>query len=175
MQRVRLPDMAFGSGTETTLGSGLAGRIARGYLTVLRALAFVGAVVLGAAACGVVIAVPLWLLATRATEVYNWLVVAAAAGLLGSVGATRLLRGARRAPSVARYLRTSAFVAVQVAARGAGVLIVLLLEVALFVRWGTLPGLLALPVTLILVGLLLFIHPTATGAASIRQKLSRES
>ena len=138
--------------------------MARGYLAVLRALAFVAAVVLGAAACGVVIAVPLWLLATRATGVYNWLVVAAAAGLLVSVGLTRLVRGARRAPSVARYLRSSAVVAAQVAGRGAGVLIVLLLEVSLFVRWGTLPGLLALPVALLLVGLLLFIHTTGTGA-----------
>ena len=134
------------------------GRLARGYLAVFRALAFVGAVVLGAAGCGVVIAVPLWLLATRATAVYNWLVVAAAAGLLVAVGATRLLRGARRAPSVARYLRTSAVVAAQVTGRGAGVLIVVLLEVTLFVRWGTVPGLLALPVALLLVGLLLFIH-----------------
>ena len=134
------------------------GRLARGYLAVLRALAFVCAVVLAAAGCGVVIAVPLWLLATRATGVYNWLVVAAAAGLLVAVGATRLLRGARRAPSVARYLRTSAVVAAQVAGRGAGVLIVVLLEVTLFVRWGTVPGLLALPVALLLVGLLLFIH-----------------
>lgn len=140
------------------------GRMARGYLAVLRALAFVAAVVLGAAACGVLIAVPLWLLATRATGVYNWLVVAAAAGLLVSVGLTRLVRGARRAPSVARYLRSSAVVAAQVAGRGAGVLFVLLLEVSLFVRWGTLPGLLALPVALLLVGLLLFIHPTGTGA-----------
>lgn len=138
--------------------------MARGYLAVLRALAFVAAVVLGAAACGVLIAVPLWLLATRATGVYNWLVVAAAAGLLVSVGLTRLVRGARRAPSVARYLRSSAVVAAQVAGRGAGVLFVLLLEVSLFVRWGTLPGLLALPVALLLVGLLLFIHPTGTGA-----------
>lgn len=151
------------------------GRMARGYLAVLRALAFVAAVVLGAAVCGFVIAVPLWLLATRATAVYNWLVVAAAAGLLVAVGATRLLRGARRAPSVARYLRTSAVVAAQVAGRGAGVSIVLLLEVTLFVRWGTLPGLLALPVALLLAGLLLFIHPAGTGAASLRQKLSRES
>ena len=100
------------------MGSGLVGRMARGYLAVLRALAFVGVVVLGAAGCGVVIAVPLWLFATRATGVYNWLVVAAAAGLLVAVGATRLLRGARRAPSVARYLRTSAAVAAQVAGRG---------------------------------------------------------
>ena len=118
---------------------------------------------------------PLWLLATRATGVYNWLVVAAAAGLLISVGATRLLRGARRAPSVAGYLRTCAAVAAQVAGRGTGVLIVLLLQVTLFVRWGTLPGLLALPVALLLVGLLLFIHRTGTGAVSVRQKLSRES
>jgi hypothetical protein len=65
---------------------------------------------------------------------------------------------------VARYLRSSAVVAAQVAGRGAGVLFVLLLEVSLFVRWGTLPGLLALPVALLLVGLLLFIHPTGTGA-----------
>ena len=149
--------------------------MARGYLAVLRAVGFVGAVVLGAGACGVAIAVPLWLLATRATGVYNWLVVAAAAGLMGAVGATRLLRGARRAPSVGRYLRGSAVVAVRIAARGAGVLIVLVLEVTLFVRWGTVSGLLALPVALLLVGLLLFIHPTGAGAASMRQKLSRES
>jgi len=149
--------------------------MARGYLAVLRVVAFVGAVVLGAAACGVVITVPLWLLATRATGVYNWLIVAAAAGLLGAFGAARLLRGARRAPSVARFLRTGAVVAAQVAGRGAGVLIVGLLEVTLFVRWGTVPGLLALPVALLLVGLLLFIHPAGAGAASIRQKLSRES
>ena len=149
--------------------------MARGYLAVLRVVAFVGAVVLGAAACGVVITVPLWLLATRATGVYNWLIVAAAAGLLGAFGAARLLRGARRAPSVARFLRTGAVVAAQVAGRGAGVLIVGLLEVTLFVRWGIVPGLLALPVALLLVGLLLFIHPAGAGAASIRQKLSRES
>ena len=151
------------------------GRMARGYLAVLRVVAFVGAVVLGAAACGVVITVPLWLLATRATGVYNWLIVAAAAGLLGAFGAARLLRGARRAPSVARFLRTGAVVAAQVAGRGAGVLIVGLLEVTLFVRWGTVPGLLALPVALLLVGLLLFIHPAGAGATSNRQKLSRES
>ena len=140
------------------MGIGLVGRMAHGYLAVLRVVAFVGAVVLGAAACGVVICVPLWLLATRATGVYNWLVVAAAVGLLGAVVAARLVRGARRAPSVARYLRTCAAVAAQVAGRGAGVLIVVLLEVTLFVRWGTMPGLLALPVALLLVGLLLFIH-----------------
>ena len=148
------------------MGGRLVGRMARGYLAVLRAVAFVAAVVLGAAACGIVIAVPLWLVATRATAVYNWLVVAAAAGLLVSVGVARLLRGARRAPSVARYLRTSAVVAAQVAGRGVGVLIVLLIEVALFVRMGSLPGLLALPVALLLVGLLLFIHPTGAGTAS---------
>ena len=145
------------------------GRMARGYLAMFRALAFVGAVVLGSAACGVVIAVPLWLLATRATGVYNWLVVAAAAGLLAAVGATRLYRGARRAPSMARYLRTCAVLAAQVAGRGVGVLTVLLLEVTMFVRWGTLPGLLAAPVAVILVGLLLFVRPTAARATSIRQ------
>ena len=150
------------------MGSGLAGRIARGYLAVLRVAAFLAAVVVGAAACGVVITVPLWLLATRATGVYNWLVVAAAAAVLGAVGAARLLRGARRAPSTARYLRTSAVVTAQVAGRGAGVLILVLLELTLFVRGGTLPGLLALPVVLVLVGLLLFVHPPRA-AASMRQ------
>ena len=149
--------------------------MARGYLAVLKVAAFIAVVVLGAAACGVVITVPLWLLATRATGFYNWLIVAAAAGLLGAVGAARLLRGARRAPSMARYLRTSAVVAAQVAGRVAGVLILVLLELTLFVRWGTLPGLLALPVVLLLVGLLLFIHPPGMSTASIRQKLSRES
>jgi len=157
------------------LGNGLASRIARGYLAVLRVAAFVGAVVVGAAACGVVIAVPLWLLASRATGLYNWLFVAAVAAVLGAAGAARLLRGARRAPRTARYLRTSAVVVAQVAGRVAGVLILVLLELTLFVRWGTLPGLLGLPVMLILVGLLLFIHPSGMSAASIRQKLNRES
>ena len=149
--------------------------MARGYLAVLRVAAFLAAVVLGAAACGVVITIPLWLLATRATGVYNWLVVVAAGAVPVAVGAARLWRGARRAPSMARYLRTCAVVAAQVTGRVTGVLILVLLELTLFVRWGTLPGLLALPVVLVLVGLLLFIHPAGLSAASTRQKPGRES
>ena len=157
------------------MGNGLAGRIARGYLAVLRVTAFLAAVVLGAAACGAVITVPLWLLATRATGVYNWLVVAAAGAVLGAAGAARLLREARRAPSVAHYLRTTAVVGAKVAGRVAGVLVLVLLELMLFVRWGTLPGLLALPLVLVLAGLLLFIHPAGVSAAPRRQKLSKLS
>lgn len=51
--------------------SGLAGRIVRGYLALLRVAAVLGAVVLAAAACGAAIAVPLWLIATRATRLYK--------------------------------------------------------------------------------------------------------
>ena len=141
------------------MGSGLARRIARGYLALLRVMAFLGAVVLAAAACGAAIAVPLWLIATRATPVYNWLVAAAAAAVLCAVAGARLLRGARRAPAAGRYLRARAAAAAQAAGRGAGVALLAVGELLLFARWGTLPGLLALPAALALAGVLLFVRP----------------
>ena len=115
-----------------------------------------GAVLLGAAACGVAVALPLWLLATRATRVYNWLVVAAAAGVACALAGARLVRAARRAPSAGRYLRAAAGAAAQVAARGAGVAALGVAVLFAFARWGTLPGLLALPPALLLAGVLLF-------------------
>ena len=140
------------------MGTGLAGHILRGYLALLRVAAVLGAVMLVAAACGVAITVPLWLLATRATRVYNWLIVVAAAATLGAVAAARLLRGARQAPSAGRYLRTAAAAGAQIAGRAAGVLLLAGGEIMLLARWGTVPGLLALPLVLVLAGILLFVR-----------------
>lgn len=139
--------------------SGLAGRIVRGYLALLRVAAVLGAVVLAAAACGAAIAVPLWLIATRSTRLYNWLAAAAAAAVLCAVAGARLLRGARRAPAAGRYLRARAAAAAQAAGRGAGVALLAFGELLLFARWGTVPGLLALPAALVLAGVLLFARP----------------
>ncbi|MDE0447626.1 MAG: hypothetical protein OXH96_13215, partial [Spirochaetaceae bacterium] len=85
--------------------TGIAAQIALGYLGVLRVAAFLVAIVAGAAVAGALIALPLWLFATRATGVYNWFVVVAlAAGALAAT-AGRVVRDARSAPSGAGYLR----------------------------------------------------------------------
>ena len=141
------------------MGTGVVGRIARGYLSLLRVAGFLVAVVLGAAAAGAAITAPLWLFATRATPAYNWFIVIAVAGVLCTAAAARLVRGARRAPSVGRYLCRAAAAGARIAGRAAAVAALALLELMVFTRWGTLPGLLALPLLLVLVGILLFARP----------------
>ena len=97
--------------------TGIASQIAFGYLRVLRVAAFLVAIVVGAAAAGALIALPLWLFATRATVVYNWFVVVGLAGGVLAAVAARVLRGARRAPSMAGHLRGAAIRAARGAAR----------------------------------------------------------
>ena len=140
--------------------TGIFAQIALGYLGVLRVAAFLVALVTGAAASGAAIALPLWLFATRATQVYNWFVViAVAAGVMAAVAA-RVLRGARSAPNLAAHLRAAA---IRVAGGVVRMLAVAVLAVAAllcFARWGTWAGLVSLPVLAGLAGAALFVRRT---------------
>lgn len=143
--------------------TGIAAQIARGYLGVLRVAAFLVAVVAGAAAAGALIALPLWLFATRATGVYNWFVVVAlAAGVLAAV-AGRVVRGARSAPSVAGYLCARARRAARAALRMLAVAALVAGALLAFVRGGPLAGLVAVPVVAVLAGAALFISLPGRG------------
>ena len=139
------------------LRTGIAAQIALGYLGVLRVAAFLVTIVAGAAVAGALIALPLWLFATRATGFYNWFVVVALACGALAAAAGRVVRRARSAPSVAGYLRSwalrtarGALRMLAVAALAAGVLLA-------FARGGTLAGLVAAPVAAVLAGAALFI------------------
>ena len=143
--------------------TGIAAQIAHGYLGVLRVAAFLVAVVAGAAAAGALIALPLWLFATRATGVYNWFVVfALASGMLAAV-AGRVVRGARSAPSVAGYLRAWALRAARGTLRVLAVAVLLVGAVLAFARGGTLAGLVAAPAAAVLAGAALFISVPGRG------------
>ena len=136
--------------------TGIIAQIALGYLGVLRVAAFLVAVVTGAAASGAAIALPLWLFATRATQLYNWFVViAVTAGVLAAVAA-RVLRGARGAPNMAVYLRAAAGRVARGAVRMLAVAVLAGAALLCFARWGTWAGLAALPVLAALAGAALF-------------------
>ena len=137
--------------------TGITAHILRGYLTVARVAGFFVAVVLGAAAAGAAIAVPLWLFATHATLAYNWFVVAACAGAVLGVVVSRVVRGARRALDRSRYLRRLAVTALGAGARTLAVVALVLGEFTVFARWGTVPGLIVLPVAGALAGVALFV------------------
>ena len=146
--------------------TGIIAQIASGYLGVLRVAAFLVAVVVGAAAAGALIALPLWLFATEATAVYNWfVVVGVAAGVLAAVVA-RVLRGAHAAPSVAGYLRAALGRAARAAARSLAVAVLAVAALLIFARWGTWAGVAAIPVLAALAGAALFVPRTRsrTGA-----------
>ena len=137
--------------------TGIASQIAFGYLGVLRVAAFLVAIVIGAAAAGALIALPLWLFATRATVVYNWFVVVGLAGGVLAAVAARVLRGARRAPSMAGHLRGAAIRAARGAARTLAVAVLAVVALLAFTRGGTLLGLAATPVVAALAGAVLFL------------------
>ena len=137
--------------------TGIASQIAFGYLRVLRVAAFLVAIVVGAAAAGALIALPLWLFATRATVVYNWFVVVGLAGGVLAAVAARVLRGARRAPSMAGHLRGAAIRAARGAARTLAVAVLAVVALLAFTRGGTLVGLAATPVAAALAGAVLFL------------------
>lgn len=140
--------------------TGLISQIASGYLGVLRVAVFLVAVVAGAAAAGALIALPLWLLATRATAVYNWFVVVGAAAGVLAVVAARMRRGARAAPSVAGHLRATALRAARGAARALAVAVLALVALLVFARWGAWAGLATIPVVAALAGAALFVPVT---------------
>ena len=137
--------------------TGVTAQILRGYLTLARAAGFFAAVVLGAAAVGAAIAVPLWLFATHATLAYNWFVVAVCAVAVLGVVVSRIVRGARRALDRGRYLRRLAVSAAGAGARALAVVVLVLGELTVFARWGTVPGLIVLPVAVALAGVALFV------------------
>ena len=144
--------------------TGIAAQIALGYLAVLRVAAFLVAVVAGAAVAGALIALPLWLFATRATGVYNWFVVAGlASGVLAAI-AGRVVRGARSAPSVAGYLRSWALRAARCALRMLAVAALVVGVLLAFARGGTLAGLVAAPAAAVLAGAVLFLSFPRRGA-----------
>ena len=137
--------------------TGIAAQIAFGYLRVLRVAAFLVAIVVGAAAAGALIALPLWLFATRATVVYNWFVaVGLAAGVLAAV-AGRVLRGARGAPGMAGHLRAVAVRAARGSTRTLVVAALAVIALLAFTRGGVLAGLATAPVVAVLAGAALFI------------------
>lgn len=137
--------------------TGIAAQIAFGYLGVLRVAAFLVAVVAGAAAAGALIALPLWLFATRATIVYNWFVVVGlAVGVLAAV-VGRVVRLARSAPSVAGHLGAWTLRAARGALRMLAVAALVVGALLAFARGGTLAGLVAVPVVAVLAGAALFI------------------
>ena len=143
--------------------TGIAAQIALGYLGVLRVAAFLVAIVAGAAVAGALIALPLWLFATRATGVYNWFVVVAlASGVLAAV-AGRVVRGGRSAPSVAGYLRAWAVRAARVVLRLLAVAALVVVALLAFARGGTVAGLLAAPVAAALAGAVLFTSSPGRG------------
>ena len=145
--------------------TGIAAQIALGYLGVLRVAAFLVAIVAGAAVAGALIALPLWLFATRATGVYNWFVVIAlVTGVLAAV-AGRVVRGARSAPSVAGYLRAWTLRAARCALRVLAVAALVAGALLAFARGGTLAGLLAAPVAAALAGAVLFVSFPGRGRA----------
>ena len=137
--------------------TGIAAQIALGYLGVLRVAAFLVAIVAGAAAAGALIALPLWLFATRATAVYNWFVVVALAAGVLAAGAGRMVRAARSAPSVAGHLRACAVRTARGALRMLAVAALVVGALLAFARGGTLAGLVAAPVVAVLAGAALFI------------------
>ena len=143
--------------------TGIASQIALGYLGALRVAAFLVAIVVGAAAAGAVIALPLWLFATRATAVYNWFVVVGLAGGVLAAVAARVLRGARRAPSMAGYLRGAALRAARAAARTLAVAALVVVALLAFTRGGTVVGLVTVPVVAALAGAALFIRTDPPG------------
>ena len=119
--------------------------------------AFVAAIVIGAAVAGALIALPLWLFATRATAVYNWFVVAGlAAGVLLAVTG-RVVRGARHAPSMAGHLRAAALRAARGALRVLAVAALVVAVLLAYTRGGVLLGLAATPVAAGLAGAVLFL------------------
>ena len=144
--------------------TGIAAQIALGYLGVLRVAAFLVAIVAGAAVAGALIALPLWLFATRATGVYNWFVVAGLAAAVLAAIAGRVMRGARSAPSVTGYLRTRALRAARGALRMLAVAALVVGALLAFARGGTLAGLVAAPVAAVLAGAALFLSFPRRGA-----------
>lgn len=135
-------------------------QIAHGYLGLLRVAAFLVAVVVGAAAAGALIALPLWLFATRATTAYNWFVVVAmAAGVLAAVTA-RVLRGAHRTSGKAGRLRAAVLRVMSGAARSLAVAVLAVAALLAFTRIGTWAGLVATPVAAVLAGAVLFLPRT---------------
>lgn len=146
--------------------TGIAAQIAFGYLRVLRVAAFLVATVVGAAAAGALIALPLWLFATRATGLYNWFVVVALAAAVVAAVAGRVLRGARGAPGMAGHLRTVAVRAVRGATRALVVTALAVVALLAFTRGGTLAGLAIAPVVAVLAGVALFIPLPGTRARS---------
>ena len=128
--------------------------------------------VFGAAAAGAAIAVPLWLFATHAMQAYNWFVVAAFAAAVVGVVARRIVRGARRAPDAGRYLCRLAAAAAVAAVRALAVVVLALCVLAVFARWGMLPGLIVLPVAVALAGVALFVPRRAR--TSGRRRLMSE-
>ena len=115
------------------------------------------AIVAGAAAAGALIALPLWLFATRATAVYNWFVVVGLAGGVAAAVVGRVLRGARGAPGTAGHLRRTAARAARGAARALAVAALAVAALLVFARGGTLAGLAAAPIVAVLAGAALFI------------------
>ena len=138
------------------MAASVASRIAHGYLSLLRVVGLLLVVVLGAAACGAAIAAPLWLFATRATTAYNWFVVVAAGAAVLATLAARVVRGARRAASAGHYLRAVSAAGARFAGRSAAVATLAAGALMVFARWGIVPGVLALPLVLVLIGLVLF-------------------
>ena len=154
--------------------SGIVAQIAFGYLAVLRVAAFLVAVVVGAAAAGALIALPLWLFATRATEVYNWFVVVGLAAGVAAAVAVRVLRGARGAPSMAGHLRRTTARAARGLARALVVAVLAVAALLAFTRAGTVAGLVTVPVVAVLAGAALFIRfPRRSGSQTGLERATR--
>ena len=137
--------------------SGVVAQIAFGYLGVLRVAAFLVAIVVGAAAAGALIALPLWLFATHATVVYNWFVVVGLAGGVAAAVVGRVLRRARGVPRTAGHLRRTAARAARGAARALAVAVLAVAALLVFARGGTAAGLAVAPLVAVLAGAVLFI------------------
>ncbi len=119
---------------------------------LLRVSAVVLIVAAAAAVCGLIIATPLWLFATRATASYNVFVAVVAVAALGGTLAVRLARRTRQAHSGRRALVSGA----QVLARTVAAIAIACAHLLAFTRWGLIAGLVGLPVTLGVLGVLLF-------------------
>ena len=124
-----------------------------GYRRLLLPLAFVGAVLLLSAVTAVVVAMPLYLVATRATVAYNVALAVLAAAGLATVAGRSLIRRARTSGDAAGYARRLAIATVWLIVRLAGGLAVAYLALLAF-RFGPATGIVASVIALSVIALL---------------------
>ena len=131
-------------------------QIIHGYIAVARVLSVLLLIISTAILLGFLIASPLWLLATRAIIIYNWLFAIVCAVVIAGTIAVKLVTSARRAKNGREYLRTKLEAMFRFLLRLVIVLFFLVIEFVVFTRFGWAIGLISIGPVLVVGGILIF-------------------